>query len=85
MNGNPMAGGNVTFYQTLYAWTPPCPPHGRCAQAPLLASQTATAISALDGTVIFAPISIPGVATNLVALAVTGNSSALTATVEQHP
>ena len=85
MNGNPMAGGNVTFYQTLYAWTPPCPPHGRCAQAPLLASQTATAISALDGTVIFAPISIPGVATNLVALAVTGNSSALTAAVEQHP
>jgi len=85
MNGNPMAGGNVTLYQSLYAWTPPCPPRGRCVQAPLLASQTATAISALDGTVTFAPISIPGVATNLVALAVTGNSSALAVTVEQHP
>lgn len=45
----------------------------------------ATAISALDGTVTFAPASSPSVATNLVALAVTGNSSALTVAVEQHP
>jgi hypothetical protein len=85
MNGNPMAGGTVNLYQSLYAWTPPCPPHGRCAQAPLLATQVGTATSALDGTVTFAPASISGVATNLVALAVTGNSSALTITVEQHP
>ncbi len=85
MNGNPMAGGAVTFYQSLYAWAPPCPPHGRCAQAPLLATQTTTAISALDGTVAFAPASIPGVATNLIALAATGNASAITIAVEQHP
>jgi hypothetical protein len=85
MNGNPMAGGVVTLYQSLYAWTPPCAPHGRCAAAPLLATQTATGISALDGLVTFSPASIPGVATNLVGLAVTGNSSALTITVEQHP
>jgi hypothetical protein len=85
MNGNPMAGGIVTLYQSLYAWTPPCPPHGRCAQAPLLATQSSIAISALDGTVSFAPASMAGVATNLVALAVTGNSSALTITIEQHP
>ena len=85
MNGNPMAGGTVTLFQSLYAWTPPCPPHGRCAQAPLLATQTATATSALDGTVSFAPASISGVATNLIALAVTGNAGALTIAVEQHP
>ena len=85
MNGNPMAGGTVTLYQSLYAWTPPCPPHGRCAKAPLLATQTTTAISALDGTVTFAPASIPGVATSLVALAATGNSSAISIVVEQHP
>jgi IPT/TIG domain len=85
MNGNPMAGGSVMLYQSLYAWTPPCPPHGRCAQVPLLATQTATATSALDGTVTFAPTSISGVATSLVALAATGNSSTLTITVEQHP
>ena len=80
-----MAGGAVTLYQSLYAWTPPCPPHGRCGAAPLLAAQTATAISALDGTVTFSPASIPGVATNLVGLAVTGNSSTLTIQIEQHP
>lgn len=85
MNGNPMAGGAVTLYQSLYAWTPPCPPHGRCAAASLLAMQTATAVSALDGTVTFSPASIPGVATNLVGLAVTGNSSTLTIKIEQHP
>ncbi len=85
MNGNPMAGGAVILYESLYAWTPPCPTHGRCAQAPLLASQTATAVSALDGTVTFVPASLLGVATNLAALAVTGNTSTISIAVEQHP
>ena len=85
VNGNPMAGGTVTFYQALYAWAPPCPPHGRCAAAPLLATQISTATSALDGTVTFAPASIPGVATTLSGLAVTGNSSTLPIAIEQHP
>ena len=40
MNGNPMAGGTVTLYQTLYAWAPPCPAHGRCPQPQLLGAQT---------------------------------------------
>lgn len=78
-------GGTVALYQTLYQWSPPCPLHGRCMPAPLLAWQTATATSAVDGTVTFQPISMPGVATNLIALAVTGNSSTLTITIEEHP
>jgi len=85
MNGNPMAGGTVTFYQAIYAWTPPCPPHGRCAAAPLLATQISTAASALDGTVTFVPATIPGVATTLSGVAVTGNSSTLSVSIEQHP
>lgn len=85
MDGNPMAGGTVTLYEALYAWAPPCPPHGRCAQAELLAAQTATATSGLDGTVTFTPAAIPGVATNLVGLASTGNTSTLNIVVEQHP
>ena len=85
MNGNPMAGGTVTLYQALYQWTPPCPPHGRCTQADLLATQTAAAVSALDGKVVFTPASILGVATNIVGLVVTGNSSALAVSIEQHP
>lgn len=85
MNNNVMAGGTVTLYQALYAWAPPCPTHGRCAASQLLASQAATATSALDGTVVFTPASISGVATNLSALAATGNSSTLAITIEQHP
>ncbi len=85
MKGNPMAGGNVTLYQALYAWTAPCPPHGRCAQPQLLGAQTSTAISALDGTVSFSPAAIPGVPTNTIAIAATGNTSTLGIAIEQHP
>ncbi len=85
MNGNPMAGGTVTLYQTLYAWAPPCGPHSRCAQSQLLATLTSTAISALDGTVSFMPAALPGVATMLDGVATTGNSGTLRIVVEQHP
>jgi hypothetical protein len=85
MNGNPMAGGAVTLYQALYEWAPPCPAHGRCDQAELLASQVATATSALDGTVTFTPASLAGVATDLLAQAVTGNTGSVSIAIEQHP
>jgi hypothetical protein len=85
MDGNPMAGGAVTLYQALYAWAPPCPPQGRCDAAQLLGVQAATGTSGLDGTVTFTPASRPGVATNMVGLAATGNTSTLTVTVEEHP
>jgi hypothetical protein len=85
MDGNPMAGAAVTLYQALYAWAPPCPPHGRCAQSELLATRAATATSALDGTVTFIPASLPGVATNMLGMAVTGNSGSASVAVEQHP
>jgi hypothetical protein len=85
MDGNSMAGGMVTLYQALYAWAPPCPSRGRCAQTDLLATQAATAASTLDGTVTFAPASLPGVATNMLGLAVTGNSGSVSIAIEQHP
>ena len=85
MDGNPMAGATVTLYQALYAWTPPCGLHGPCVQGALLATQAATASSALDGTVNFGPASLSAVATNLFALAVTGNTASVNIAVEQHP
>jgi hypothetical protein len=85
MNGHPMAGGTVTISQALYAWTPPCPIHGRCAQAQLLTSQAVTLTSALDGSVTVTPLSLPGTATNLIGLAANGNAGSLTFSVEQHP
>ena len=85
MNGNPMAGGTVALSQALYAWTPPCAAHAVCAPGNLLATQTAAATSALDGSVAFTPAALPGVATNLVALAASGNSATVKIAVEQHP
>ena len=84
-DGNPMAGGSVALYQALYAWAPPCAAHAVCPPSNLLATQTATAASALDGTVAFTPASLPGVATSLLGLAASGNTATVNIAVEQHP
>ena len=85
IDGNPMAGGAVALYQSLYAWTSPCSPHTVCAAGALLATQASTAASAVDGSVTFAPISIPGLATQLIGLAASGNTSTVNISIEQHP
>jgi hypothetical protein len=84
-DGNPMAGGTVSLYQAVYAWTPPCAPHVVCKQGALLATQASTATSAVDGSVVFAPASMPGIATSLVGLAASGNTSTVNISIEQHP
>ena len=85
MDGNNLAGAQVSLYQAAYAWQPPCPAHGVCAQAQLLAMQAASATSALDGTVSFAPASIADTATNVYGVAATGNTSTVNIDIEQHP
>jgi hypothetical protein len=85
MDGNPMAGGTVTFYQALFAWAPPCSAHAVCPPGALLAAETATATSALDGTVTFSPATLPGVATDLIGLAASGNTATAEVGIEQHP
>ena len=85
MDGNPMAGGTVAFYQSLYAWSPPCAAHAFCAQGSLLSTQASTAASAVDGSVSFTPISLPGVATSLLGVAASGNSTMVPISIEQHP
>jgi hypothetical protein len=85
MDGDPMAGGTVALYQALYAWSPPCNPHAVCTEGVLLATQASTATSAIDGSVAFLPASLPGVATSLIGLAASGNTSTLPIAIEQHP
>ncbi|MFZ1940235.1 MAG: IPT/TIG domain-containing protein [Terracidiphilus sp.] len=85
MDGNPMAGGTVWLYQALYAFTPPCAPPAVCAQGALLATQSATATSTVDGTVTFVPASLPGVATNLLGLASSGNTATVPIAISHHP
>jgi hypothetical protein len=85
MDGNPMAGGAVALYQALFAFTPPCAPPAICTQGALLARQSSTATSAIDGTVIFIPASLPGIATNLLGLAASGNTANVPIAIAQHP
>ncbi len=85
MDGNPMVGGTVSLYQALYAWSPPCSPHTECGQGALLATQAATATSAIDGSVSFNPVSLPGVATNLFGIAATGSTATVGVAIQQHP
>jgi hypothetical protein len=85
MDGNPMAGGTVTLYQALYAWTPPCSPNVVCRPGALLATEASTATSAIDGSVTFVPAALPGVATNLMGLAASGNTSTVNISIEQNP
>jgi hypothetical protein len=86
MNGNAMAGGTVALYQALYTWAPPCNPHVICPPGILLSAQsaTATATSTIDGLITFTPATLPGEATNLQAIAVTGNTAVLPIAIEQY-
>ena len=59
-SGHPVAGAAVTVHQTVEPWSPPCSGPGRCPIAPVYESSTATLISNLDGTVVFAPLELPG-------------------------
>jgi hypothetical protein len=85
MDGNPMAGGTVALYQALYAWAPPCAQHTVCPPAALLASESSTATSAIDGSVSFSPATLPGISTSLIALATSGNTATIPIAIEQHP
>ena len=85
MNGNAMAGGTVSLYQALYAWAPSCSVHMVCPPGALLSAQSAMATSSIDGLVTFTPTTVPGVNTNLQAIAITGNTAALPIVIEQHP
>jgi hypothetical protein len=85
MTGNPMTGGTVALYQAVYAWRPPCNPHVVCPAGALLAVQSTSATSDLSGIVTFAPATLPGTATNLQAIAASGNSATVAITLDQHP
>jgi hypothetical protein len=83
--GNPMAGVTVASYQALYAWSAPCPIEGLCPQTQLLATQVTTSISAIDGSLSVAPLTLAGVPANLAGIAVAGAESSVSFNIEMHP
>jgi hypothetical protein len=83
--GHPLAGANVVISQTFRGWTAPCPVQGRCPLPPLLAQQTTGAVSALDGSITFIPISGGGLPGRLLVNASTTGDSVLSFELEAHP
>jgi hypothetical protein len=68
---HPVAGASVEIYQTLDAWQPSCPSHGRCPIPPVYGTSTTTAISTVAGLITITPMQLAGVAgvTNIAAAA----------------
>jgi hypothetical protein len=60
--GHPVGGGTVTVHQTVDQAQMPCPARGACPAAAQLASSLSSAVSAIDGTVTIAPLSVPNTA-----------------------
>jgi hypothetical protein len=58
--GHPIAGAQVNVYQALEPWQLPCEGAGRCPISPVYAVSSLSLASAIDGTVIIAPLDLPG-------------------------
>ncbi len=84
-SGDAMAGAQVTFYETLRQWTPPCPTQGSCPAAPVLATQSVQATSDSGGVVRLDPLTDGTVPTQLDVLAVTGNTATMAISIDRHP
>ncbi len=82
--GNPVAGANVSFYETFDGWTEPCGIEGPCAPAPVLGQQVVQAISGIDGSVMLTPLSQSGLAGRLLVTAASSNG-ALNFELDAHP
>ena len=83
--GHAVAAAPVSVYQTVRAMNVACPSQGRCPAAPILATQATVQVSALDGTVTVAPLSVPGVATVTEIAFSSGTQGFATATVSVQP
>ena len=83
--GHPMAGGMVTFYETLKQWTPACPAHGRCPAAVTLSTDAVQVVSGSDGLATLIPMTDNGQPTRLEVMAVTGDQATMSFEIEQHP
>lgn len=83
--GRPMAGATVTFYETMFAWTPACAGSEDCPSPPVLGQQTVTAVSGSDGTVSLTPIANQGLPVRIVVQATVGPNGEYDFELEQAP
>jgi hypothetical protein len=84
-SGHPVAGAPVAVHQTVDAAGMPCPSHGACPIAPVLASASATAVSDVNGLVSVAPMQLAGVAEATNVAVATGTQGFVSLSLEQTP
>ncbi len=82
---HPVAGATVEVHQTLDAWQPPCPDHGRCPIPPVYGTSTASAISGVDGLITIIPMQLPGVPGVTNVAAATGPHGFVSLALQEQP
>ena len=84
-SGDPVAGAPVSVHQTMDAATMPCPVHGPCPMAPVLASSVASAVSDASGLVNVVPMQLAGVAEVTNIAVATGTQGFASLSIQQGP
>jgi len=83
-DGHPVVGANVTVYQSVSGWQPPCIT-GRCPVAPLYGKSTSTIMSDDDGLITVSPLQYANTAAVTLITASVGTQGALTVTLQKAP
>ncbi len=83
--GHTLQGATVSIYQTVDAWEGACPPQGRCAASPVLASGKNSVISDSNGNVSITPMELPGLPQMVNIAAVTGTQGFVTISLPVTP
>ena len=82
---HPVAGALVEIHQTLDAWQPPCPDHGRCPVPAVYGASTTNEISDASGLVAIVPMQIAGVPGVTSIAAAAGPNGFVSLALQQQP
>ena len=82
---HPVAGALVGIHQTLDAWQPPCPDHGRCPVPAVYGTSTTSEISDANGLVAIVPMQMAGVPGVTSIAAASGPNGFVSLALQQQP
>jgi hypothetical protein len=83
--GHPIQSATVNVYQTVDAWEGICPPTGRCAAAPVLASSQKTFTTDATGLITITPLEVPNTASVVNIAASTGTQGFISLSLTKTP
>jgi hypothetical protein len=83
--GHPVNGAQVTVYQVVTGWQPPCAAGGRCAVAPVYGKWSTSLMSDGDGNVTVSPLQYADTAAVTTITATAGTQGEVTAVLQKTP